>query len=101
MNDKHVPFDPSQPEVLGVLSFEAAEYMEYVDDLELTEAQKVEFLRTLWTIMSAFVELGFGVDSVIPMLAQKASENGTDALQKEIPTHEFNAAADDAPEESK
>lgn len=94
------PFDQSsQPDTLGVLSFEAAEYMEYVDDLELTEAQKVEFLRTLWTIMSAFVELGFGVDSVIPMLAKKASENGADALQKEIPTHEFNVAADEGPEE--
>lgn len=90
------PFDPSsQPETLGVLSFEAAEYMEYVDDLELTEAQKVEFLRTLWDIMSAFVGLGFGVDSVIPMLAQKASKNGADTLQKEIPTHEFNVAVDD------
>jgi hypothetical protein len=90
------PFNQSsQPETLGVLPFEAAEYMEYVDDLELTEAQKVEFLRTLWTIMSAFVELGFGVDSVIPMLAQKASETSADALQKEIPTHEFNVAVDD------
>lgn len=103
MNDKHVPdlapFNSSQPDTLGVLTFEAAEYMEYVDDLELTEAQKVEFLRTLWSIMSAFVELGFSADSVIPMLAQKASETGGDALQKEIPTHEFNAAADNAPEE--
>jgi hypothetical protein len=101
-NNNDLPFDQSaQPETLGVLPFEAAEYMEYVDDLELSEAQKVEFLRTLWSIMSAFVELGFGVDSVIPMLAQKASESGADALQKDIPKHEFNAAADDAPEEVK
>jgi hypothetical protein len=101
-NNNEFPFDQSpQSEALGVLPFEAAEYMEYVDDLELSEAQKVEFLRTLWSIMSAFVELGFGVDSVIPMLAQKASESGAYALQKDIPKHEFNAAADDAPEEVK
>lgn len=100
MVDKDLPAfgESSQPETLGALPFEAADYMEYVDDLELTEAQKVEFLRTLWTIMSAFVELGFGVDSVMPMLAQKASETSTDALQTEIPTHEFNVAADDEPE---
>jgi hypothetical protein len=88
----------SQPNTLGVPQFDAAEYMEHVDDLDLTEEQKVEFLRTLWAIMSAFVELGFDVDSVIPMLTNSASEKGADALQKEIPTHEFNVAADDEPE---
>lgn len=88
----------SQPNTLGTPQFDAAEYMEHVDGLELTEEQKVEFLRTLWTIMSAFVELGFSVDSVIPMLAKNASENEADALQKDIPTHEFNVAADDEPE---
>jgi hypothetical protein len=99
MVDKDLlPFaNNSQPETLGMLPFEAAEYLEYVDDLELTEAQKVEFLRTLWTIMSAFVELGFGVDSVIPMLAQKASESDELAVQETVPKHEFNVAVDDGP----
>jgi hypothetical protein len=85
----------SQPESSGVLTFEASSYMEYADDLELTEAQKVEFLQTLWNIMAAFVNAGFAVDSVIPALMQKASESGENALQQSIPTHEFNVAADD------
>jgi uncharacterized protein YdaT len=99
MVDKdRLPFaEAAQPDTLGVLPFQADEYMEYVDDLELTEAQKVEFLHTLWHIMSAFVDLGFGVDSVIPMLAQKASENREDALQGNIPTHDFNVAVEDQP----
>ncbi len=45
----------SQPESMGVLPFEASCYIEYADDLELTEAQKIEFLQTLWHIMAAFV----------------------------------------------
>jgi hypothetical protein len=85
----------SQPESSGVLTFEASSYMEYADDLELTEAQKIEFLQTLWNIMAAFVNAGFAVDSVIPALMQKASMCDENALQQSLPTHEFNVAADD------
>jgi hypothetical protein len=82
----------------GVLPFKAEKYLEYVDDLEMTEAQKIEFLRILWNIMSGFVELGFGVDSVMPILAQRALENGSGTVKENIPTHEFNVAADDVAE---
>lgn len=88
------------PRIPDVVQFDAEKYLEHVDGLAFTDAQKVEFLRTLWDIMTAFVDLGFGVDSVIPILAQRASENGADALEA-IPTHEFNVAADDAAEETK
>jgi len=98
-NNDLLPFDKAaQPQEPGVLEFDASPYMDDLDDLELTDEQKIEFLRALWSIMAAFVEYGFGGDSVIPLLAQKASENGADALQKDIPTHEFNVAADDEPE---
>ncbi len=82
------------PENMGVLAFEASDYMEYASDLELTEAQKTEFLQTLWYIMAAFVNAGFGVDSVIPMLTQNTLENCADAVEETIPTHEFNVAAE-------
>ena len=85
------------PQVPSVPPFDAEKYMEHVDDFDMTDAQKAEFLRTLWDIMTAFVDLGFGVDSVIPILAQRASENAADALQETIPTHEFNVAADEDP----
>lgn len=82
----------------SVLPFDAERYMEHITDLDMTHAQKVEFLRVLWDIMSAFVDLGFGVDSVIPILVQRASENGANALQETIPKHEFNVAVDDGAE---
>ncbi len=84
-----------EQQVPGTLPFDAARYLEYTDEFDMTEAQKVEFLRTLWDIMSAFVDLGFGVDSVMTILCQKASENGADTLQEPIPKHEFNVAVDD------
>ena len=82
-----------QPEALGMLEFNADEYMEYLSDLNLTDAEKVEFLQVLWNIMSAFVNFGWGVDSVIPLLAIKASEASGNALQEVYPTPSFNATA--------
>ncbi len=74
--------------------FEADRYIGYVNDFEMTDAQKVEFLRTLWDIMATFVRLGFGVESVLPSLFQRASVNAGDELEQTIPTHEFNVAAE-------
>lgn len=86
---------PKSSPLAGVLPFEAGKYLEYVEDFEMTAAQKVEFLRTLWDIMATFVRLGFGVESALPGLFQKASENAADTLEQAAPTHEFNTAVDD------
>lgn len=87
--------DSAQPPVVGPLAFDAAEYMEYMEDAPMTEAQKIEFLQALWAIMAAFVNYGWGVDSVIPLLAKKASESEKAALEEVYPTPNFNVAADD------
>ncbi|MDP3332348.1 MAG: hypothetical protein Q8Q57_06935 [Methylotenera sp.] len=101
MNDKDLPIlrEAAQSNVMGPQSFDPNKYLSYVDDPHLTDAQKTEFLQTLWTIMSSFVDLGFGVDSVMPILEQKALEAGEDALEESIPTHEFNIAAEDVADE--
>ncbi|MBT3011720.1 MAG: hypothetical protein KME41_08355 [Candidatus Thiodiazotropha sp. (ex Lucina pensylvanica)] len=39
-------------------------YREHIKDLDLSEAEQTELLKTIWTIMAAFVDLGFGIDSV-------------------------------------
>lgn len=36
-------------------------YQRYLDDPNLTADQKTEIITALWSIISAFVELGFGV----------------------------------------
>lgn len=47
-----------------VLTFDADDYRDYVRDMNLTEEQENELLRTLWSIIVQFVDLGFGIESV-------------------------------------
>jgi len=86
--------DPKPPQAAtSVLAFDADKYLEHVEDFQMSEAQKVEFLRTLWDTMGTFVRLGFGVESNLPTIFQKALENPSDGLEQSIPTHD-NLAAD-------
>ena len=43
------------------LEIDVEKYQAYLDDQDLTPAQKEEIIHALWSIMVAFVELGFGV----------------------------------------
>ena len=45
-------------------AFDIDEYLPDVAEFDLTEEQARELLAQLWRIMEAFVDLGFGVDSV-------------------------------------
>ncbi|MCG8604368.1 hypothetical protein MJD09_05130 [bacterium] len=77
---------PRENEPTGSLAFDAAKYRRHVEDFDLTEEQKIELLQALWSIMKAFVDLGFGVDSIqrfIPELAANPSEPGKDAVRSE------------------
>ncbi len=47
-----------------VLSIDCAKYEHYLEDSNLTEGQKQEFLQALWNIIVNFVDLGFGVHPV-------------------------------------
>lgn len=71
--------------LVSVPPLDTDKYREYVDDLDLSEEQKVELLRTLWWIMAAFVDLGFGVDSVqrfIPALEHCTNDDEADGAVK-------------------
>jgi hypothetical protein len=61
----------------GAPSLDVEKYREYVDDFDIPEEKKIELLQTLWSIMAAFVELGFRVESVpnyLPALGEMTSE---------------------------
>lgn len=85
--------DAKPPHVPATLAFTPDKYRQYVEDCDMTEAQQLEFLRTLWDIMATFVRLGFGVEAALPSLFQNAVEHGTNGAEP-IPTHTFNVAAD-------
>lgn len=43
------------------LTIDVAKYQEYLDGADMTQEQKEDYLRAVWTVVMAFVELGFGV----------------------------------------
>lgn len=59
--------DPIQPESVAetmlprVLTLDFARYEAMLDDPDLSEEQRLEFLETLWSIIVSFVDLGYGV----------------------------------------
>lgn len=46
------------------LEIDIDKYQSYLDGSDLTPAQKEDFLRALWSVVVAFVDLGFGVHPV-------------------------------------
>jgi len=80
-------------------------YLPMIADIEITEHQKREFLETLWSIMCHFVDMGFGVDSLLlifPELTIDACEAKSGRLSSiDKPNTDFkDAAADDDGQES-
>jgi len=43
------------------ITIDVARYDQYMQDTGMTQEQKEEFLRAMWTVVMTFVELGFGV----------------------------------------
>lgn len=54
------------------------EYLAFLDDTNLSEVQKIELLQTLWSIMSACVDLAFGTDPVQQALPSLAARRHAD-----------------------
>jgi len=48
----------------STLSIDWDLYGEYLADSDLSDDQKLEFIETLWNIVVAFVDLGFGVHPI-------------------------------------
>ena len=45
----------------SILTVDVEKYQSWLDNSELSQAQKEGFLQALWSIVVSFVELGFGV----------------------------------------
>lgn len=56
------PGDKAAPVIPPAPTLNAGEYMGDLADFDLSEAQKVELLETLWSIMGSFARLGLSVD---------------------------------------
>ena len=58
-----------------ILKIDYALYQHYLDDSDLNENEKQEFLDTIWSIIVSFVDLGFGVHPVQQVLGEEILSN--------------------------
>lgn len=91
--DLKLEFDASASRMLKV---DVERYQSYLDDMDMTQSQKEEFLQAMWLMMVSFVELGFEVHPVQEVCG-KLDQNGTeraigasDALELSNPKDENN-----------
>jgi len=56
-----------------IVTVDVERYKALLDDPSLSEAEKEEFLQALWSIVVAFVDLGFGVHPLQEVCEQEES----------------------------
>ena len=87
------------------LSLDWERFGTYLDASDLTDAQKREFLETLWSLVVSFVDLGLGLHPLQLIMDNSCEQNGDLAglIAAETPpvvssslksNPEFNAAAE-------
>ncbi|WP_371157010.1 hypothetical protein [Jannaschia sp. 2305UL9-9] len=70
-------FDASAKRMLKV---DIERYQSYLDDTDMTPAQKEEFLQSMWLMMISFVELGFEVHPIQEVCGKDSQSNTQSAL---------------------
>ncbi len=68
-------FDASAQPIVTV---DVEKYQSFLDESDLTDEQKEEFLNAIWSIVVSFVELGFGVHP----LQEVCGQNSEDSSQR-------------------
>jgi len=63
------------------LSIDWELYGKYLDESDLSEEQKHEFIETLWSIIVSFVDLGFGVHPLQQVQPLAQCEQNTDLAE--------------------
>jgi len=59
------------------LTIDYALYESYLEDSDMSDAQKREFIETLWSIVVSFVDLGFGVHA-LQLACEQTTDKGGD-----------------------
>ena len=63
------------------LTIDVERYQHYLDDSGMSEAEKRAFLEALWSIITAFIDLGFGVHPLQEVCGQNPQESDQRAAQ--------------------
>ena len=83
------------------LQFNPTDFLRYVEDEGLTEAEATALLRAIWDIVVAFVDLGFGLNPVQQALVDRSRMNA-ETLSPRVPDRvsskeEFSKIANNKP----
>ena len=65
---------------VSTLAFDKERYLSELEDTDLTEEQKIEMLQALWSIVEAFVDLGFGVNSIHQFFPEPGTETSDSGM---------------------
>ncbi|GEM_PF-1387200 len=68
-------------------------YQPHIEEFDLTDEEQRNLLETLWSIMTSFVDIGFGVDVVQLLFKRAASDSFNsepDALEIKDQLNNFN-----------
>lgn len=90
-SDAHVPVDEgtrAAPVFYTPLPLDPDDYLPYLDGFDMSIEQKQAALFALWHIMSAIVDIGFGMDTVqilLPGIFEKASRDSGKLLKTNEP----------------
>lgn len=64
LSDQEVSPSAQTVPYAGALTLDIERYRKYVEGMNLSDAQIAEMFQALWSVLAAFVDLGFGSDSV-------------------------------------
>lgn len=79
-SNEHASFDNGTTHPKPTLTVDVEKYRSLLDEADMTEEQKEEFLQALWSIIVSFVELGFGVHPV-QAAGEKAAEFESNSMK--------------------
>lgn len=80
------------------VAFDAQEFLPMTAEWDMSEADKTELLKTLWSIMLAFVDLGLRIDDIDKLLPEFFAKNGADPADLlELPHSETINTTSEAP----
>ena len=83
--------DPTPPKL--AIHFDAREFAHFLAEVDATEAQKLEYIETLWTIVLQFIDMGFGIHPIQQACGQfdeaTALCGGADSDMVELPHSDF------------
>ena len=69
------PHAETGPPQSGNMTLDPERYRHHLEEFEMTPEQDNELPRTLWNITMAFVDLGWGVDSIHNIFAQMVDKS--------------------------